>query len=95
MFYLVDETELVKDHEGFPAFIKRSEKLCRAWEVTLLLMTKYPSDNKSETDAVANFNQRVKLGMKTIFNESVYEGPIKDTNYSKSDSRVEVTKFCF
>lgn len=91
--YLGDDT--IPEHERFKAFIERSQKLCRAWEVTLLLMNNLLSSKKNKTDAIANFNERVKLGMKTIFNESVYEGPIKDTNYSRNDSRVEVTKFCF
>ena len=93
LFYLADESQTVEEHERFQAFIGRGQKLCRAWEVTLMLMTKFPSSKKSETDAFANFNQRVKLGMKTIFNESIYEGYIKETNYSRNDSRVGVNKF--
>ena len=95
LFYLADENGSVTEKERFQTFIERSKKLCRAWEVTLLLMTKFPSDKKNETGAVASFNHRVKLGMKTIFNKSVYEGYIKDTNYSLNDSKVEVNKFCF
>ena len=93
--YLGDKTDTAEERERFQTFIERSQKLCRAWEVTLLLMTKFPSNKKNETDAVASFNQRVKLGMKTIFNKTVYEGFIKETNYSRNDSRVEVSKFIF
>lgn len=93
--YLGTESETVEENETFQTFIERSQKLCRAWEVTLLLMTKFLLNNKNENDAVANFNKRVKLGMKTIFNESVYEGFIKDTNYSLMESSVTVSKFFF
>lgn len=93
MFYLVDATEIVEEHKRFQTFIARSQKLCQAWEVTLLLMPKSPSNTKHKADAVANFNQRVKLGMKKIFNKSVYGGYIKDTNYSLNESKVN--KFCF
>lgn len=90
MFYLAGETETVEETERFQAFIRRSQKLCRAWEVTLLFMPKSPSNNKSKTDAFHNFDQRVKLGMKTKFDGSAYE-----TNYSISDSSAKVNKFCF
>ena len=93
LLYLVDAT--VEEHESFQTHIERSKKLCRAWEVTLLLMTKFSSSKKARTDAVASFNQRVKLGMKTRFNTTVYEGYIRDTNYSRIDSTGTVSKFCF
>ena len=91
--YLGDPT--VGEHEAFQTFIERSKKLCQAWEVTLLLMTKISSSKKARTDTVASFNQRVKLGMKTRFNKTVYEGYIRDTNYRRNDSRVMVSRFCF
>ena len=90
--YLVVENENVEEHEKFPAFIERSQKLCGAWEVTLLLMPKFTSNKKNEANVIANFNQRVQLGMKTIFNETVYEGYIKGTNYG---TRVKVSKLFF
>ena len=80
--YLAYENENVEEHKKFPTFIERSQKLCRAWEVTLLLMPKSSSNKKNEANADANFNQRVKLGMKAIFNKTVYESYIKGTNYS-------------
>lgn len=95
MFYLDSETETIKESERFQAFIGRSQKLCRAWEVTLLFMPKSPSNNKSKTDAFHNFDQRVKLGMKTIFHASVYEDYITGTNYSIIDPSAKVNKFCF
>ena len=80
--YLAYENENVEEHKKFPAFIERSQKLCRAWEVTLLLMPKSSSNKKNEANADANFNQRVKLEMKAIFNKTVYESYIKGTNCS-------------
>ena len=93
LLYLGDDT--IPEHERFKAFIERSQKLCRAWEVTLLLMNNLPSSKKNKTDAIDNFNERVKLGMKTIFNESVYKGYVIATNISKTNPIIEVSKFCF
>jgi len=76
-------------NENFLAFIERSKKLCRAWEATLLMMTKLPEKKLlTNTQTLAQFQQRVRTGMKTMFNSSVYEGLIPKTNYSKNMSKV-------
>ena len=77
------------NEETLKAFITRSKKLCKAWESTLLLMTKFPETKiRTNNQTLAHFQQRVRSGMKTMFNSSVYEGFIPATNYSKNLSKV-------
>lgn len=78
---------------SFNEFIDRSKKLCQAWEVTLLMMTKLPSSSSSKPSSITynntmEFNVRVRRGMKSIFNATVYEGVIPSTNYFKNTSKV-------
>ena len=96
-FFLADPNTAME--ENFNAFVQRSKKLCQAWEVTLLLMNNVPSPMKNKTDfnetKEGTFNDRVKLGMKTMFNSSVYEGKINGKDYDKADAKVQIHKICF
>ena len=89
-FFLADPNADWK--ENFDAFVERSKKLCQAWEVTLLLMNNVPSLKKNKTDFNETkeglFNDRVRQGMKTMFNSSVYVGKMNGTDYDKAKAKV-------
>ncbi|XP_066910581.1 resact receptor-like isoform X2 [Clytia hemisphaerica] len=77
-----------ENQETFQAFIERSKKLCKAWEATLLMMTKLPEKRLiTSHESLPEFQQRVRDGMKNMFNSSVYEGFIPATNYSRNMSK--------
>lgn len=53
------------------------------------MMTKFPETKiRTNNQTLSDFQQRVRTGMKTMFNSSVYEGYIPATNYSKNLSKV-------
>ncbi|XP_057310998.1 atrial natriuretic peptide receptor 1-like isoform X2 [Hydractinia symbiolongicarpus] len=80
--------KLEDPRDNFQAFMERSKKLCKAWEATLLMMTKLPAETtRTSNSTLADFHDRVRIGMKTMFNASVYHGIIDSTNYSKHHSK--------
>ena len=75
--------------DNFASFLERSKKLCKAWESTLLLMTKLPSSSTiTSNSTLGDFQRRVREGMKTYFNSTVYQGMITQTIYYKNSSKV-------
>ncbi|XP_057310994.1 atrial natriuretic peptide receptor 1-like isoform X2 [Hydractinia symbiolongicarpus] len=83
-----DFAKVEDPRDNYQSFIKRSKKLCKAWEATLLMMTKLPKETTlTSNSTLADFHDRVRIGMKTMFNVSVYHGIIDNTNYSKHHSK--------
>ena len=68
-FFLIDPGTAWK--ENFNAFVERSKKLCKAWEVTLWLMSKFQSLMKNKTNLNESkkgaFNDRWNWAWKKSF----------------------------
>ena len=83
-----DFTSESEHQDNYHRFIQRSAMLCKAWESALLMMTRLPNSKSDEAkNKLDEFYAKVRRGMRTWFNSSVYEGTIKATNYSKKDSK--------
>ena len=65
------------------------KKLCKAWSSATLLMATLPNKYSATSRTLPDFQDRVRIGMKTIFNCSVYEGKIEQTDYLRSTSKVK------